>query len=572
MDSHTTSTRTRIPKLVGSDVELGNMILGRESRDGTGAAAARMLLRRVDGFPTSSGYAVPNSDGYKAGGVPAPGYAATEPCDAGYYGWGSPRGLWGYGGSYGAANPQDWGRKYLSSNGGCVYIDLDHLELCTPEVLSARDHLAASRAMLLIAREAMLAADEELPRGQRLVVLVNNSDGNSNAYGSHLSFLITRSEWHRLFELLYPDLFLLAAFQASSIVVTGAGKVGAENGHDPVAYQISQRADFIETLTGPQTTWRRPLVNTRDEPLCGFHRRGSDAGSLDHQMARLHCIFYDNTLCHVSSFLKVGMMQVLLAMLEAGHRDPGLILEDPVTALHTWSHDPDLRARAPLGSGTTVTAVELQRAFLERAKAFVRSEGELEHVPDASLIVELWDDTIAKLEARSFDALRPRLDWILKRSLLERALRDRPDLDWSSPEIKHLDLLYSSLDDADGLYWACERAGAVERIVTDGEIERFIHQPPEDTRAWTRAMLLRRTGRPGVDHTDWDEIKVVVGRNRWGWPSTRTVTLADPLGFTKADSEPDFSRADSLSNLLDSLTGATNGGSDERARTTSHES
>ncbi|MGD2151945.1 MAG: proteasome accessory factor PafA2 family protein [Gemmatimonadales bacterium] len=572
MDSHTTSTRARVPKLVGSDVELGNMILGRESRDGTGAAASRMLLRQVDGFSGSSGHVVPYHGDYRSGGQPMYGYPAAERPDVGAYGWGPPRSSWVYRGLYGGADPQDWGRKYLSSNGGCVYIDLDHLELCTPEVLSARDHLAASRAMLLIAREAMLAANEQLPRGQRLVVLLNNSDGKSNAYGSHLSFLITRGEWHRLFELLYPDLFLLAAFQASSIVVTGAGKVGAENGHDPVAYQISQRADFIETLTGPQTTWRRPLVNTRDEPLCGFHRHGADVDSLDHQVARLHCIFYDNTLCHVSSFLKVGMMQVLLAMLEAGHRDPSLILEDPVTALHTWSHDPDLLARAPLGNGTAVTAVELQRAFLERAKAFVRSGADLEDVPDAALIIELWEDTIAKLEARSFNALRPRLDWILKRSLLERALRDRRDLDWSSPETKHLDLLYSSLDDADGLYWACERSGAVERIVTDGEIERFIHQPPENTRAWTRAMLLRRTGRPGVDHTDWDEIKVVVGRNRWGWPSTRTVTLADPLGSTKADSEPDFSRADSLSDLLDSLDGARDGGSDERARTPSHES
>jgi hypothetical protein len=555
----------RIPKLVGSDVELGNMILGRESRDGTGAAASRMLLRQVDGFPTSSGYVVPYRDGCESGGDRDYGYRGTARYDDQSDGWRSPYSSWGYGAPYSVASPQDWGRKYLSSNGGCVYIDLDHLELCTPEVLSARDYLAASRAMLYIAREAMLAANEDLPRGQRLVVLVNNSDGSSNAYGSHLSFLITRDEWRRLFELLYPDLFLLAAFQASSIVITGAGKVGAENGHEPVAYQISQRADFIETLTGPQTTWRRPLVNTRDEPLCGFDRHGGDASSFEREMARLHCIFYDNTLCHVSSFLKVGMMQLFLAMLEAGHRDPNLILEDPVGALHAWSRDPDLLARARLADGRAVTAVELQRAFLQHAKAFVSSGGGGDDVPEAELIVELWEDTIAKLESRSFDALRPRLDWILKRSLLERALRDRRDLDWSSPEIKHLDLLYSSLEDAEGLYWACERSGAVERIVSEGAIERFIHQPPENTRAWTRAMLLRRVGRADVDHADWDGIKVVVGRSRWGWPSTRTVMLADPLGFTRADSEPDFSHADSLSGLLDSLDGARNGGSDERA-------
>ena len=33
-----------------------------------------------------------------------------------------------------------------------------------------------------------------------------------------------------------------------------------------VPYQFSQRADFFETEVGLETTVKRPIVNTRDEP------------------------------------------------------------------------------------------------------------------------------------------------------------------------------------------------------------------------------------------------------------------------------------------------------------------
>src|SRR5207245_816604 len=105
--------------------------------------------------------------------------------------------------------------------------------------------------------------------GQRIHVLVNNSDGRGNAYGSHLNFLVTRRAWDNIFERKLHHMLYLASFQVSSIVYTGQGKVGSENGMPAVAFQLSQRADFFETLTGMQTTHERPIVNSRDEALCG---------------------------------------------------------------------------------------------------------------------------------------------------------------------------------------------------------------------------------------------------------------------------------------------------------------
>ena len=435
--------------------------------------------------------------------------------------------------SEGPADPQDWGRKFLSTNGACCYIDLNHLEVCTPEVLSARDFVAASRAMLVIARDAMRAASADLSPGERLVVLANNSDGHGQSYGSHLNFLISRAAWRRLFDRLYPDLFVLAAFQASSIVITGQGKVGSENGHAPVDYQLSQRADFIETLQGIQTTFHRPLVNTRDEAHCGRAWGSDGTSSLDDRYARLHCIFFDHTLCQVATFLKIGTMQLVLAMLEAEQGDSTLILDDPVAAVHEWSHDPDLGARASLADGPSLTAVELQRIFLERAKKFAETIGFEGYVADSEAILELWDDTLTKLETGAIDALRSRLDWVLKRDLIELTLRDRPQLAWSSPEVKHLDLIYSSLDEDEGLYWACERQGLVEQIVTHAEILHLTSHPPADTRAWTRAWLLRALASERVEDIDWDHVTFSAPGGPYGG-ALRTFRLNDPLGFTRA--------------------------------------
>ena len=129
--------------------------------------------------------------------------------------------------------------------------------VCIPEVLSAYDHVAAWHAMLRVARDALDAANARQPPDARIQVLVNNSDGSSNSYGSHLNFLLTRQAWDDMFRRKLHQLLYLAAYQASSIVFTGQGKVGAENGAPRVRYQLSQRADFLERLVGTQTITAR---------------------------------------------------------------------------------------------------------------------------------------------------------------------------------------------------------------------------------------------------------------------------------------------------------------------------
>jgi proteasome accessory factor A len=202
-----------------------------------------------------------------------------------------------------------------------------------------------------------------------------------------------------------------------------------------------------------------------------------------------------------------------------------------LAALIQWSHDPTLSAKARTGSGQRLTALELQFFFLEEATRFVDRGGCAGIVPDCREILRLWKDTLVRLQQKDWNALARRLDWVLKLLVLRRAMERDPGLNWQSPELKHLDQMYGSLDPADGLYWAYERAGLVERIVPDERIEWFMDNPPENTRAWTRAMLLRRAGEDCVDDVDWDRVRIRSHDGRY-----RTVHLTDPLGHTKASS------------------------------------
>lgn len=521
-----------IPKLCGGDIELANFFTGGvDSTNDTCMEAALALLGKIDGVPGESS-AFASGWHHPRGG----GWHETKWEPAGYTGYSS---NYGTGGGF---DPQDWNRIFLPGNGGSVYIDLGHVEICLPEVLSARDHVAAWNAMLRIAARAQTAVNDELPEGRKLHVLANTSDGHGQSYGSHLDFLITRRAWDNIFGRRLQYLLYLAAYQVSSIVLTGQGKAGSEGltAGTPVAYQISQRADFIEVLLGLQTTFNRPIVNSRDEPLCGWR---SAVGSPEESMARLHVIFYDSTLCHVASLLKVGVLQIMLAMIEAEKMNPQLLMDDPVTAVRAWSRDPLLKTRLPLVSGKELTAVELQLLFLEEATAFVGGGGCNGVVPEAEMIIELWADTLLKLKAGDFAALAPRLDWVLKLSIIERVMKQRPELTFASREIKRLDHSYSALDG--GLYQVYERLGVVERIVTDEKVERFVNEPPEDTRAWARSRLLRMAGSENIERADWDEITF---RLEGQSPRRRRVRLANPLGFTKAKAR--FLEATTLDDAL----------------------
>jgi proteasome accessory factor A len=440
----------------------------------------------------------------------------------------------------------EWGRRFLPANGASVYIDSHHLELNTPETLRATDYVAAWHAMLRIADQARRKAVASLGSGQSLEVMANCTDRQGNSFGNHTSVAITKAAWKNLFERKVHHLLWLASYQVSSILFTGAGKVGSENGAPPAQFQLSERADFFGQLTSLETTIpNRGIVNSRDESL---------AGAKDNH-ARLHCIFYDTNLCHTAMFLRAAVLQIILSMLEAEEIEPTLILDDPIRALQVISRDLMFRAKLQTSAKQTVTAIDLQSMFLERAARFV-DQGRCDGiVPEARQAIKLWADTLEKLRTNDLAVLARRLDWALKLSILSRTMAKRRELNWDSPEIRYADLQYANIDAARGLYWAYERAGLVDRLATDERIAHLQANPPEDTRAWGRAMLLRRAAPNTVSAVDWDSISFQIrenhGRNFWSY--TRRLAMDDALGFTKETVEKAFQQKLTLEEILNEL-------------------
>lgn len=528
-----------VPKVCGSDIELGNFFEGTENgSDSTGYEASLALLSEIQGIPENGewhyGYQSPKDTGDESSkGV---GCSSNCDCDSGSEGSGY--------------NPQDRGRKYLPSNGGCAYIDLNHLEVCTPELTSARHYVACWHAMLRIVRNAQLRAEEKLPENIRLQVLANNSDGLGHSYGSHVNFLISRECFRNITGCRLHYTQFLASYQASSIIFTGAGKLGSENRRPSAEFQISQRADFFETILGSQTTYNRPMVNSRDEAHCGSSSfRLRDRTS---EMARLHVIFFDSTLCHVATFLKVGVTQIVLAMIEQGWISHELILDDPLKAVLDYSHDPTLCSTAKNLQGIKYTALEHQFGILEQAKKFV-DQGQVDGiVPGASEIIRLWEDTLIRLRDKDFSGLARRLDWVLKLSIL-KTTKNKYGLKWKSPKMKHLDLLYSSLNPDDGLYWAYDQAGLVDKLVSDREIEGFIFEPPDDTRAWLRANILRRMDADKIQSINWDRIELKNpdrGKDCWSYEPPVKLWMGDPLDYNQKQCQAAFNKS---ANFLDVL-------------------
>jgi proteasome accessory factor A len=88
---------------------------------------------------------------------------------------------------------------------------------------------------------------------------------------------------------------LLTPFLVTRPVFAGAGRVGLGQRGERPGFQLTQRADFLEAEVGLETTLRRPIINTRDEPHADSER-----------FRRLHVIVGDANMLQVATYLKVG--------------------------------------------------------------------------------------------------------------------------------------------------------------------------------------------------------------------------------------------------------------------------
>lgn len=487
-------------------------------------------------------------------------------------------------------------------NGARFYIDHAHPEYSTAEAATPRGVVAADKAGEIIVERCRQRANASglLPAGQEIAIYKNNSDQKGNSYGCHENYLLAASTFEALLERkLHRTLMVLVPFLVTRTLLCGAGKVGAENGAPSVGFQLAQRTDFFETLIGLQTTYHRPLINTRDEAH-------ADASCY----RRLHVICGDANMAEYSTYLKVGVTQLVLLMLEDDQISLDFSLEDPIAAAQAVSRDLSFRQPLALAQGGTATALEIQYAYLQAAQRYLATRGDLSQFTE---VVQVWEDTLTKI-ATDWHLLSTQLDWAIKRNLLERFLHiqqcdwetvsrwqapidltfylqdhagsedpatlqqmvraqyptqarqlerymQNEGLSWSAYwrqrniyfALRRLDLQYHDIRrdtgaEQGGIFYRLQKLGAVERLLRDDEIEHLVDAPPDDTRAFLRGYCLSQYA-DQVRQADWSKLSFVDTDGR----SFVSLSLPDPTAGTKAQLGSLLEQRPDLSTLMSAL-------------------
>jgi hypothetical protein len=326
----------------------------------------------------------------------------------------------------------------------------------------------------------------------------------------------------------------------SRTIFTGSGKVGVETpalDSATVKYQISQRAEFFEEIVGLETTLKRPIVNTRDEPHADPKR-----------FRRLHVIVGDANLSEIATLLKVGTTAIVLAMVEDDAlpaRD--LSLADPVRALHMVSADLSLARPLALADGTSATALELQWELFGAARKYAEEHGlsalgdEGGHGSVGEMVMGHWETVLEGLEADP-TTLADTLDWVAKQQLLV-AYQDRHSCGWDDPRLAALALQYHDLRPGRSIY---QRLG-LRRVVDPVEAATAVTEPPPGTRAWFRGKCLARWPEAVVT-ANWDSLVFDVGSD-----PLRRVPMMDPLKGTAEHTSALLAQSTGPADLLDRL-------------------
>lgn len=429
------------------------------------------------------------------------------------------------------AQEQGWyrGTSMVLTNGARMYVDHSHPEYAAPEAdtprLAAVHDLAGRRVMA-----TAVARRSQRPDLIQFAAFKNNLDGRGAAYGTHENYLVDRA-------VPFADLTdALIPFLVTRPVLCGSGRVGLGPSSEEPGFQISPRADYIERILGLETTARRPIMNTRDEPH-------ADPG----RWRRLHVITSDANNADTPILLKLGMLSLVLAVVEA-HGLPqewaDLRLADPVAACRDVSRDLSLTHRLPLADGRELTALEVQAAYLRGVERRLARDPQAID-PQTAEVVDLWRTGIETLSHDVWSA--DGVEWVAKYRML-RSLAHREQLRWDDPKLAALDLQWSDVRPDRGLAQRHASVIGLPRIFSDTEIARAEVTPPPTTRAWLRGESVRVLGGSALFAASWHSLVLDTGADLLA-----RVATPDPWRGTRDDIADILLSADDRAGLPERL-------------------
>lgn len=388
-------------------------------------------------------------------------------------------------------HPRGWdepaGNGGFLFNGGRVYIDMGHLEYCTPECASALDVVRYDRAGDLLLLEALRAMQLE----DKVCFIRNNVDHYTGAtFGCHENYSLERTE-----AVTKKNWASLLAFLTLRVLFTGTGRVGGSfqsffgrhdfSGEEAVTFQLSQRADFILNDCFEWIQHNRSILNLRDEPLADARR-----------FRRLHLIHGDTNVLPAALFLKVGTTRLVLDLLELGEMPP-IALADPVTSFRALSRSSRAPWQVTMADNSNADALVLMAQYHRRAKKMFHGR-DLE----TDCLLQLWARVLEEL-ASDLDSLVGIVDWISKKHLLD-AFVAQEKLSWDDPWLKAQDLEFHQIDPARSFGLALAQRDGLWNPVNLHTAKR---DPPENSRAHARSRLMREIqGKECSYHVDWAEV------------------------------------------------------------------
>ncbi|CAN5702400.1 depupylase/deamidase Dop [soil metagenome] len=418
-------------------------------------------------------------------------------------------------------------------NGARFYVDHAHPEYSSPEVSNPRDAVIWDKAgerilEIAAAKAAALVPGHDRNNPGRVLITKNNTDGKGAAYGMHENYIVDRATpFGEIVRQLTP-------FFITRQALVGAGRVGSEFPAAEVDYQLTQRADFFEVEVGLETTLKRPIINTRDEPHADPDR-----------FRRLHVIIGDANMSETCTYVKLGASALVLMMIEDGFLPDAPAVASPVKTLHRVSHDLTCAQPIELKDGRRVRPMELQWHYLEWAQKWVDTR---ESPTWAADLLTTWERLVSAIEddPMSLDGI---VDWVTKYRVMQRYV-ERDGLDWSDEKLKLIDIQYHDVRRDKGLYNRLVATGRCQTMVDEAAIQHAISAPPTDTRAYFRGRCLEKF-RDNVTAAGWDSMIFDVGGE-----TLQRVPMMDPGRGTKAVTGSLIDRATSARELLDALQGS----------------
>ncbi len=404
----------------------------------------------------------------------------------------------------------------ILTNGARLYVDHAHPEYSSPEVTNPRDAALWDKAGEVIMHQAATFAPKF--DGAPIKLYKNNVDNKGASYGTHENYLMARqTPFTNIVRLLTP-------FFVTRQIFTGSGRLGRGQEGKVKEFQISQRADYFETEVGLETTLKRPIINTRDEPHADPEK-----------YRRLHVIVGDANMSETATMLKMGTTSLILALIESGFDDfQRFELANAVAAMSKVSYDTLMQQVLPMANGKSMRAIDIQYLYLDAVRSYLYSRNE----PDGQTneILELWQKTLDSLNDTTWEyAVAARyIDWIAKYQLMQR-YRDRDALEWDSPRLGLIDLQYSDIDPDRGIALKLMKRGSLNTLFDPAQVNAAVLEPPSDTRAYFRGECVRRYPQ-NVAAASWDSVVFDTG----GDTLMRIPTL-----------EPRRGNRDSIKSLLD---------------------